>query len=1609
MNILQGLKTRSIIQVIPTLILLLVVSTATSSPPVFGAEIISKTVQSEDESPILTTLKLSELPLLGQVVRLSCTVESIYDSPGTQVSLELPQGAQVLDGVTHWQGDLIAGEEVTFSARVKFTAEGNTTLRCRAYRPIDATNAWGSLAALFLNIGQFESLPAFAAIPWQADTNTQLEIPGDGILIPGGAAAGANQPETPQEPQGTFPNLDIKNGDQVADSMTAAGDLTVTGTWQYHDRSNNHAIARDLLIEILRGDNENHLAWCWADFNGYYSCGPFTNPGSVGVKTRMYTYVSYDPYSDKLVVINPDSGTTPDIDNSYSATSSSATVLSDGTRSIGTWTLNDGGFPEQAFWTERDIIDVFYYVWNTTGSGQSPQETTGSTTVEWNSSTPNGAYYTQGGNIHMGVDNPDTSKSVIHEFGHNIMYTVYGNTFPTTNCPSPHYLKSSSHVNCAWTEGWANGLVVLVTNDPVLRYYSGATENIETPTWGTTDWDEGDDVEGRIVGVLWDLVDGNNEGTDKTSNLFPDLWDTLYHQNDNNLSEFWSAWQSRHSGSKDNVLLSIYQNSIDYRTCHLLTRARNTSSGGSVPTASPANSTGCTSGNYKSNQAITVTASPATGWKVGSWSGTNNNASTSNTNTVTMPNAARTVTVNYILKTYSLTVSKAGTGSGTVTSSPAGISCGSDCSQTYNYNTSVTLTAAPSTSSTFTGWSGACTGTGSCIVTMTAAKSVTATFTLKTYTLTVSKAGNGSGTVTSNPAGISCGSDCSQTYNYNTSVTLTAAPSTSSTFTGWSGACTGTGSCIVTMTAAKSVTATFTLKTYTLTVSKAGNGSGTVTSNPAGISCGSDCSQTYNYNTSVTLTAAAASGSTFTGWSGACTGTGTCNLTMTAAKSVTATFTRNCYALTRTHTGSGDDPIASPTNSSGCASGSYHSGQSISLTANPASGWTVSSWSGTDNNASTSKTNTVTMPVGTRTATVNYVEIPLTCYALTRTHTGNGSDPSANPSNSSGCASGSYHAGESITVTATPTSGWSVGSWSGTTSNGSTSTTNTVTMPESVHTVTVNYVENPPPCYTLTRNYEGSGSQPTASPTNSTGCASGQYTAGQTITMTANPASGYHLEYWTGTNASSSNILNMPASAHTVTATYVQDVSPGNCNTTPININSSGAASLYPSNIIVAGLDTSTTDVNVQLRGLSHTWPADIDILLVGPQGQNLIIQSDAGGSTAINDLNLTLDDSAAQYLSSVPLTGGTFLPTNYSTGDTFPAPAPSPSGFTTLATFNGTNPNGTWSLYITDDAAGDSGSLANGWCLDITASTTTKPPRPTNLQASDGTYTDRVQLDWDASSGATSYRVYRAASARGVKSLLGRPTLPSFADTTATPGQTYYYWVKACNASGCSIFSVPNTGWRKQAAAGFISSFNGSSAGWWRVRGNWLIASGKYYRSTGLANLVASAKHINAYADMTYQVRMKRTGTCTSCVNRIIIRGTPTSLTASNSWKPSYSFQYTNSGYFSVFEITGDGSSVALKDWTTTAAIVKNGWNTLKVVAVGPSLKFYINNHLVWNGSDDTLTTGQVGFGFYRDAAAGILYVDWAKLTTSTVDLNIIEQVEAGVEVPGGSLERSP
>ncbi|MFH1111934.1 MAG: hypothetical protein V1712_02590 [Patescibacteria group bacterium] len=170
-----------------------------------------------------------------------------------------------------------------------------------------------------------------------------------------------------------------------------------------------------------------------------------------------------------------------------------------------------------------------------------------------------------------------------------------------------------------------------------------------------------------------------------------------------------------------------------------------------------------------------------------------------------------------------------------------------------------------------------------------------------TYTLSVTKIGGGSDEVYSNeiPPKIDCGIVCSASYQSGASVTLTAKPTFGHIFSGWSGDCSGTSTtCNLIMASNKNVTANFTAMEYILNVSKAGTGAGLVSSQPPGIYCGDDCNESYGAGVPVTLTVSNYQGeSVFVGWSGACTGTSTtCNLVMDSNKSVTANFALE-YAL----------------------------------------------------------------------------------------------------------------------------------------------------------------------------------------------------------------------------------------------------------------------------------------------------------------------------------------------------------------------------------------------------------------------------------------------------------------------------------------------------------------------------------------------------------------------------------------------------------------------------------------------------------------------------------------------------------------------------------------
>ena len=241
--------------------------------------------------------------------------------------------------------------------------------------------------------------------------------------------------------------------------------------------------------------------------------------------------------------------------------------------------------------------------------------------------------------------------------------------------------------------------------------------------------------------------------------------------------------------------------------------------------------------------------------------------------------------------THTLTVIPSG--SGTVTSTPAGISCGATCSAPFNEESTVLLTAVPAAHNKVEWGAGECLSNptaNECVVEVEATdKTVHATFTPKEFKLTVTKSGGGSGTVTSTPAGISCGSGsgCEHEYEEGVSVTLSQVAAGGSTFKEWTGACSGSGSCVVAMTAAKSVGAKFT-QDHTLTIAMAGLGAGSVNCN------GGPCVPSYREGTVVTLSATAAPGSTFAGFSGAgCSSASTCALTLEADTAVTATFNLN--------------------------------------------------------------------------------------------------------------------------------------------------------------------------------------------------------------------------------------------------------------------------------------------------------------------------------------------------------------------------------------------------------------------------------------------------------------------------------------------------------------------------------------------------------------------------------------------------------------------------------------------------------------------------------------------------------------------------------------------
>jgi subtilisin-like proprotein convertase family protein len=267
-------------------------------------------------------------------------------------------------------------------------------------------------------------------------------------------------------------------------------------------------------------------------------------------------------------------------------------------------------------------------------------------------------------------------------------------------------------------------------------------------------------------------------------------------------------------------------------------------------------------------------------------------------------------------------------------------------------------------------------------------------------------------------------------------------------------------------------------------------------------------------------------------------------------------------------------------------------------------------------------------------------------------------------------------------------------------------------------------------------------------------------------------------------------------------------------NLTPITINDAAGgtpptpATPYPSNIAVPPVGGTVSSLSITINGLTHTFPDDVDMLLVSPNGSKMEIWSDACGALPMSNVFVVVSDAAASALPDAgPCLSTVYKPADYGVvQDPFPSPAPAgpyavpaPGGSATLnGTFGGVSPTGTWSLYVVDDLSGDSGSITSGWSLNL------QGPTGINVASFVATRTRAgVRLTWRSGSeeSLAGFNLYRSGT-RLNRTLIGAKTSGtargasySFLDRAARAAVHYTYRLETVGLDGTRtsrVFATP-------------------------------------------------------------------------------------------------------------------------------------------------------------------------------------------------------------------------
>jgi len=342
-------------------------------------------------------------------------------------------------------------------------------------------------------------------------------------------------------------------------------------------------------------------------------------------------------------------------------------------------------------------------------------------------------------------------------------------------------------------------------------------------------------------------------------------------------------------------------------------------------------------------------------------------------------------------------------------------------------------------------------------------------------------------------------------------------------------------------------------------------------------------------------------------------------------------------------------------------------------------------------------------------------------------------------------------------------------------------------------------------------------------------------------------------------------------------------------NATNISIPGSGNGSPYPSTIAVSGMDNCVTEIQVRIPNISHTYYDDIDIMLSGPGNTvRIFLMSDCNGdNSGTGNRNFLFRQSGGALSDGSLNASGTYRPTDFQTGESLPTIGAATT--TTLASFNGINPNGTWSLWVRDDASGDAGSLIGGWSIIVTTITASVAPTAASAATNPACVGTSVNLTASGGTLGTGGVVQWYTGGCGT-TLVG--TGNPLAITVPGSATTYYArYSGTCNTTGCASFTL-NVNTNSTAPGSITGTTTICSGGTTTLTqsGGSLGTGAVYNWYTGGCGttLYGTGNSISSVPVGTYYVRAQGTCNTTTCASTTVSADltAPTAPTAfSTTW----------------------------------------------------------------------------------------------------------------------------